>query len=773
MLYDDPQNRAAGAAGAGMLLKELGAHHAAYAYFSEAKELSGSNDFRLAQLETGLSANPSRTLLEIDQLLQRENLRPKMRLGLLRLLAQAGQYQKLREEAKRAQCLVAPDDAQSKNYFAWLEQISGKVDPTEPDQVTVNVGVMGYKSVDRSSSSYNTGDWVQSLAALLHILRHRNITFVGADPVNDLARELAKDIEPKLHLDTPPARVRLIPVNRDSSNFGECPPQTYLICNGWYAHAVFRGVIDFPFHPNVTPIFVSFHINDPTLLTDTAVAYLKEHAPIGCRDWATVYLLRERSIPAFFTGCLTSTIGGLFSDTTQNDDSSSAGFVDCEPSPDELDGVQPILFSHRDLAHRGQSLTDALQSALDLLGSYRQIGRIVTSRLHCYYPARSMGIPVAFRPKSASDIRFEGLLNVDDTEFANMRTKLEDKLAEVSTHILSGTTPERFRAFWQQLWKTELEHAEAYCGQFPPAPVASFDPVQVSGSVPLHHLTNFVVPQDDARTPVTVLLCADANQFAYLQVAFAALRQHTPGPIDCHLFTRGVTNAEAASAFAIYQGAETRITQYDLSQLSYAPGSIRQRLSHLSVSAFDRVLAPHLLPEVDRVLYMDVDTLARADLRPLFETELEDAPLAARASVAKGWATAEQVLRDIVKPLPASEAWALSRRLHHSGPLSVPAFNSGVMVMNLQHMRAEGMASKVISLIENSGCHDQDALSVHYRGKIKWLEPEWNYVPAQDYHNDPKIVHWAGPVKPWHTLYSHYSADWKALHNSVMRRGRG
>ena len=39
-----------------------------------------------------------------------------------------------------------------------------------------------------------------------------------------------------------------------------------------------------------------------------ALAYLRRHGPVGCRDWNTVFLLLSAGVDAFFTGCMTTTV---------------------------------------------------------------------------------------------------------------------------------------------------------------------------------------------------------------------------------------------------------------------------------------------------------------------------------------------------------------------------------------------------------------------------------------------------------------------------------
>ena len=44
------------------------------------------------------------------------------------------------------------------------------------------------------------------------------------------------------------------------------------------------------------------------MLQGKNLEYLKEHEPIGCRDYYTVGLLKEKGIDAYFSGCMTLTL---------------------------------------------------------------------------------------------------------------------------------------------------------------------------------------------------------------------------------------------------------------------------------------------------------------------------------------------------------------------------------------------------------------------------------------------------------------------------------
>ena len=85
-----------------------------------------------------------------------------------------------------------------------------------------------------------------------------------------------------------------------------------MVAFGGHMHPLYDLRYDFPYHPNIRPLFISFHVNRLDMLTDEAQDYLRRHGPIGCRDWNTVFLLLSAGIDAFFSGCLTTTLDMLF-----------------------------------------------------------------------------------------------------------------------------------------------------------------------------------------------------------------------------------------------------------------------------------------------------------------------------------------------------------------------------------------------------------------------------------------------------------------------------
>ena len=129
----------------------------------------------------------------------------------------------------------------------------------------------------------------------------RDVTFTG-ERRSRRARDRAAGAGPagppaagRRRIGAPPRRWTV------TSAAAEIPEGTWMVAFGWHMHPLFDLRYDFPYHPNIRPLFISFHVNRLDMLTDEAQAYLRRYGPVGCRDWNTVFLLLSAGIDAFFS----------------------------------------------------------------------------------------------------------------------------------------------------------------------------------------------------------------------------------------------------------------------------------------------------------------------------------------------------------------------------------------------------------------------------------------------------------------------------------------
>jgi lipopolysaccharide biosynthesis glycosyltransferase len=199
-----------------------------------------------------------------------------------------------------------------------------------------------------------------------------------------------------------------------------------------------------------------------------------------------------------------------------------------------------------------------------------------------------------------------------------------------------------------------------------------------------------------------------------------------------------------------------------------------QRLEGLATNAqfpaahWYRLFLPELLPEVDRVLYLDGDLIVVDSLRPLWELDLEGHLLAAVTNVFQ----ADHFGRIPMLGLDAPDDY----------------FNSGVMLLDLEAMRRESTTEAVLGwALEHHDQLDwpeQDALNVVIGHRRLPLPPRWNLMYSvlrfpwamqafgaralAEATARPAIRHFEGPGsnKPWHYLAERDARELYARHRA-------
>ena len=196
----------------------------------------------------------------------------------------------------------------------WVEADPDSPTAPAPPGGRRTFAVMDYGHPSATKASANIGDHVQTIAALGHLVRHHGVRLHGREDLIDLLAQFRDRTRPERRRDDVTADVEVITAHRDASIYEPIPEDTWILCFGWFMHSLFRMRHGFPLHRNLRPVFVSFHCNKRELLTPEAIEYLKRYGPVGCRDWTTVDLLLSIGVPAFFSGCLTTTIDTVFPD---------------------------------------------------------------------------------------------------------------------------------------------------------------------------------------------------------------------------------------------------------------------------------------------------------------------------------------------------------------------------------------------------------------------------------------------------------------------------
>lgn len=182
-------------------------------------------------------------------------------------------------------------------------------------------------------------------------------------------------------------------------------------------------------------------------------------------------------------------------------------------------------------------------------------------------------------------------------------------------------------------------------------------------------------------------------------------------------------------------------------------------LPHLSYAAFFRYFIPQFVEE-NRAIYLDSDVIVRGSLDALFSEDLGDFPMAA--------------VED---------------------DLTSDSFNSGVMLIDVDAWRAEGVTEKLFELtnqFHESSFGDQGILNILFQKRWKKLPQKYNFMVGMDTvarnyqivswyqdslvaEKEAEIIHYTGE-KPWYGInlnrfrnewWFYYGLEWSDI---VMRK---
>ncbi|GAA4838119.1 hypothetical protein GCM10023221_14400 [Luteimicrobium xylanilyticum] len=648
--------------------------------------------------------------------------------------------------------VVAQHDANPRAWkngsteLAWIDRwIGAGRNRTAPPPAAgrVSFGLVDYIQPGRARASQNIGDQVQTLASLGHVVRHQDLRFHGDADVVDFVERMQARVRPELRLEGTAAEVELFTVDRDSSTYQEFPENTWLLEFGWHMHALFGlDVYDFPLHPNLNPIFVSFHCSKRALLSPQAIDYLKAHGPIGCRDWTTVDLLLSLDVPAFFSGCLTTTVDTVFP-PLDHKPSPATVYVDVARSP-VPPGHENVRQSYGEVKKR--TFAENMQDAVDLLERYRTgYTDVVTTRLHCYLPTTSLGLKVAFEPKNNADVRFNGLFRLDTQHFDAIRVKMRDRLRPVLEAVFAGAPRDEVYALWRKLVAPEV--AEARARHERPAPV---DPAGARLAAAARALAPSAPAPAETAGAVDVVLTPTVAERARLTGVLASAAAHTSRPVRAWVVGR----FGGAPPTLDVPGVE--LHWVDTTGLG-SPGTVRA-----GERALDRAALSELVP-VDRAVLLPVDAVVTSDLAELAALDLGGSLVAARTASAAG-TSGFGVLYGATRQLDDAPdtAYEFYRRIHQRHVFDFDAYDTGVLVLDLDALRTRGAAGQMLATMRAYRIDDRAALHWYLGPDRAELDAAWAYVPTREWVAEPRLWHWADSTKPWSENYSTGKELWRS-----------
>lgn len=626
----------------------------------------------------------------------------------------------------------------------WLDRAARAAAPVDIPDGEIPVGLVGFSHPDWGSMSRDLDDPMESLAALGHLLRHDDVQFTGAPALVDAATRLRAEVPAERRVGGAQATVHLYEVDRDVSRYAAVPDGTWLVVSEWFTLPLDGAHYDMPLHATLRPIFISFHITPEQLRVPGVPDYLRDHGPIGCRDWDTVLLLHAAGVPAFFSGALVMTLDNALRPVDSAPPPPHTVFVGVAP---DGPGVQRSRLSR---AVKDGELGANLLAAHADLRRYRDGGeRVVTSDLRLYLALRALGGRVEFRLDDAGDYRSVDFTELGDSDFAGLQRSLSDKLAAVFAAVLAGRSDKEVYEVWREVCAADIAAADERLRSFPDHPELSFDLGGVCAAIRSTRVVMERTEPGPGGPELNVEFSVDENYKHQLDIVLDSVVEHSSRPVRAFVLCRGHGPDDFERMARLFPTVSFVWLPTD--RVDY--GNVRGKIPWATIVTMDRTILPELLGDLDRIIHFDLDALCLSDLAELFDVDVDGKWIAAADEPQPSYGRGFDSLRDSARLLRREGRPDLAReyliRTHAELSFDFDIFNAGVMVLNLAELRAGGFCGRYLAYVERFGINGQRVLNVGVGNDRKKIGADWNRLMRLEVADSPKIAHWAGPFKPW------------------------
>lgn len=236
--------------------------------------------------------------------------------------------------------------------------------------------------------------------------------------------------------------------------------------------------------------------------------------------------------------------------------------------------------------------------------------------------------------------------------------------------------------------------------------------------------------------PIHVCFACNENYRKGLWVAAGSLlRSNREHDIVIHILDGGLSASSIHQlrriATRVHSRHEIHLHAFDESV--FAGATLGPGTSHLT---YARLLVGSLLPEIPRVIYLDVDILILGDLIDIWDATSENTVIAG-------------VQDFIVQQLGDDCPWPITPE-----EFSRPYMNGGLLRIDLDRWRKLDLEEKALRLLSRDPtvCQfwDQTILNYLCRGRIHCLSRRYNRPPERlEEISGGGVLHYLAPEKPW------------------------
>lgn len=250
---------------------------------------------------------------------------------------------------------------------------------------------------------------------------------------------------------------------------------------------------------------------------------------------------------------------------------------------------------------------------------------------------------------------------------------------------------------------------------------------------------------------INICFSSDNNYIKHLTVAIASILKNAneTDTLYFYILDGGISSENKNKILELTKIKSFNITYIEMDYSIFK--KMPNYSSYISMATYFRFMISTLLPNVNKIIYMDCDIVVCESLKELFEEDISKYAIAG--------------IEDI--------GYYYHRRLLKREVYSF-YINAGVILMNLDMWRKNNIENQLFNFVKNSKeklvHNDQDILNMVLNTTSKALDLKWNVQDSffrvcknMEYHylkksiikavKNPGIIHYTGVLKPWNNPY--------------------
>lgn len=253
-----------------------------------------------------------------------------------------------------------------------------------------------------------------------------------------------------------------------------------------------------------------------------------------------------------------------------------------------------------------------------------------------------------------------------------------------------------------------------------------------------------------SNKPMNILVTLDSNYVYPLTVMLSSLMRSNPYErFNLYVAHSSLTREDFYAIDAAVDSARCRVMPMRVSAEMLVNAPVLDRITH---ETYYRLLAPEYLPKsVDRVLYIDPDTVVINPLRGIYYMDFEGELIIGSSHVSPFLNFVNRI------------------RLHMAKDSKY--INAGVMLMNIEGLRKSTTSAEIFDYISSRGSSlylaDQDVINGMFSAGTRLIAPEVFNLDEKTYKTAEEkgeidmnwvkencaIIHYNGEYKPWKPGY--------------------